>query len=184
MEIYQIKFDDRNLPDMAGYKMTDYSKSKIYRINSKNTDRYYIGSTVQPLRKVLTGHKRLKDSPSKQILDMKDVDIILIEEFECKTKEELNTRCEEIIKQHPLCINELVDKKEKKEHLKELRHASYERNKDTSQEYYETNKDKILAQRKEKITCECGSVISRRYITDHNKSIKHQDWIKGCVIKL
>lgn len=163
--------------------MTDYSNSKIYRINSKNTDRYYIGSTVQPLRKVLTGHKRLIDAPSKPILDMKDVEIILIEEFECKTKEELNTRCEEIIREHPLCINEVVDKADKKEHLKELRHASYERNKDTSKEYYEKKKADILAQRKEKITCECGSIISRRYITDHKKSIKHKDWEKGCVIK-
>jgi hypothetical protein len=39
--------------------------------------------------------------------------------------------------------------------------------------YYEDNIDKIQEQRKEKITCECGSYISKSNVSVHIKSKKH-----------
>jgi hypothetical protein len=39
--------------------------------------------------------------------------------------------------------------------------------------YHEKNRDKICAKNREKITCECGAVISRSAIRNHRKSKRH-----------
>jgi len=41
-------------------------------------------------------------------------------------------------------------------------------------QYRENNKEKL----KEKVECECGSVVCRRLLTRHKKSQKHQNWEK------
>ena len=56
----------------------------------------------------------------------------------------------------------------------------YENNKDKIiakiKQYRENNKDKLLAKRKEKIVCECGSIVGRCCLTRHKKSKKHLRW--------
>ena len=44
-------------------------------------------------------------------------------------------------------------------------------------EYREKNKEQVSQQKKQKITCECGSVITRQMRTRHAKSIKHKNYI-------
>jgi len=39
--------------------------------------------------------------------------------------------------------------------------------------YYENHKEEIAEQKKEKITCECGCIISKNCITRHKKTVKH-----------
>ena len=43
-----------------------------------------------------------------------------------------------------------------------------------NRQYYQVNKDKLKARMNIKITCECGSIVSRRNISTHRKSKKHQ----------
>ncbi len=65
-----------------------------------------------------------------------------------------------------------------KEELKEYRETNKEQYIKFHKEYYETNKEKILQQKKQKITCECGSVVQYSEKARHAKSIKHKNYIK------
>jgi hypothetical protein len=83
-------------------------------------------------------------------------------------------------------------REEHKDKIAEQQKAYYEQYKDEileqKKEYYETNqekiiqqakqnyeqnKDKILEQKKEKITCECGCIITKVYLAKHKKTQNH-----------
>ena len=59
----------------------------------------------------------------------------------------------------------------------------YQKNKqkkiEQSQEYYQKNKQRILEQEKQKIECDCGSIVRRSGITRHNRSIKHIEYLNN-----
>jgi hypothetical protein len=44
---------------------------------------------------------------------------------------------------------------------------------DYQKSYYESKKDEILRMKREKITCECGKLVSMGYMTAHKKTKKH-----------
>jgi len=44
---------------------------------------------------------------------------------------------------------------------------------DYQKSYYESKKDEILRMKREKITCECGKLVSMGYMTAHKKTNKH-----------
>ena len=44
---------------------------------------------------------------------------------------------------------------------------------ETDKNYYEDNKDEILAKRKVKVECECGCIINNDCLTKHKKTPKH-----------
>ena len=46
-------------------------------------------------------------------------------------------------------------------------------------EYHIKNKEIILEKKKEKVTCECGSICRKDGITEHKKSKKHIDFINN-----
>jgi len=48
--------------------------------------------------------------------------------------------------------------------------------KEYQQEYQRANKEKILAYNKEKIECECGSIVSRSDIARHNRTKRHSNY--------
>jgi hypothetical protein len=56
-----------------------------------------------------------------------------------------------------------------KEKLKEYRENNKEKRNEKSKEYYLNNKEKI----NKKITCECGSIITKNNLSTHIKSKKH-----------
>ena len=74
--------------------MKDYSKGKIYKLVNDINDKFYIGSTVQPLHKRMDDHKRKSNQcTSKKIgVDLKQCSIILIENYPCKDENELKRR--------------------------------------------------------------------------------------------
>ena len=59
----------------------------------------------------------------------------------------------------------------------------YDENKDEikkkKKEYYDKNKQSISEKRKEKITCECGAMVSKQYLSQHRKTTKHIDFINS-----
>ena len=55
----------------------------------------------------------------------------------------------------------------------EYHHANKETRNAKANEYYNGNKDTILAKASEKLTCECGAVISRCHMSLHRKTWKH-----------
>ena len=93
--------------------MPDYSKSKIYKL--VHEDKYYIGSTTLLLCRRLAGHKQ---NAKKQInqkcynyfnnINWDNVKIILIENYPCKSKEELLAKEDEYIRKYltdDKCLN-------------------------------------------------------------------------------
>jgi len=82
-----------------------------------------------------------------------------------KIYEEIN---KEKIKQQRKIYEEI-----NKEELKKKREENKEHNNNISKQYYNTIKDTLLEKRKEKMTCECGSICRKADISTHYKSKKH-----------
>ena len=61
---------------------------------------------------------------------------------------------------------------------KEWRENNKEKKKETDKAYREKNKEIIKQKEKELINCQCGSTIQRTEKARHEKSQKHQDWLK------
>ena len=87
----------------------NYKNGKIYAIRSYQTDKYYIGSTIQSLSERLTNHRSeykkwvdcgFKSTTSCELFQHNDVYIELIENCDCNTKEELHRREGELIRDH------------------------------------------------------------------------------------
>ena len=100
--------------------MNKYENGKIYKIVSKQTPYIYIGSTHQPITNRLSGHKsqyklwkngKCAYLTSFKIVQYDDVEIILIENYPCNNKEELEIREKYYIQTEPYSIN---NKKRKK----------------------------------------------------------------------
>ena len=91
--------------------MPDYKNSKIYKIVCNTTGKIYIGSTTVLLCKRLAGHvnayRKGKYTSSKEILDGGNYSIVLIENMECDTKEQLLQKERHYIESIE-CVNKIV----------------------------------------------------------------------------
>jgi hypothetical protein len=127
--------------------MVNYKNAKIYKLIGGG--KTYIGSTTQTLaqRKALhVCQTRLNrnNCVSRYLVNEPDLDIILIEQYPCDSKEELHSR-ERYWIENTECINKYIPTRTKKEWT--------ELNKDKiriqQKEWTELNKDKIKAYQKE-----------------------------------
>jgi hypothetical protein len=150
--------------------MVNYQNGKIYKIWSSQTNNIYIGSTTKLLCQRLANHKndykiylkvRQDYISSYEILKYPDYQIELIENYSCNSKEELNKREGEIIRQNKdICINKYIAGRtskewceEHKERVAENKKSYYEEHKETlleyNKKYYEEHKEAILATQKQ-----------------------------------
>lgn len=119
-----------------------YDKGKIYRLTCG--DYFYYGSTITSLLRRATTHRYRAKTKSNKLYDYirdKEWTIILIKDFPCKTKEELVAEESSYIKKeltNHYCLNE--------------RCSVWDIEKDTARkkEWYEKNKERILAKQKAK----------------------------------
>ena len=90
-------------------RLLKYQRGAIYTIRSPNTDRFYIGSTVQPLNKRLGDHRGAYEkyqngnsnyNPSFEVLEAGNYYIEMLEVFPCNTKRELQDRVIYWIRNH------------------------------------------------------------------------------------
>ena len=149
--------------------MPDYQQGKIYRVVCDTTGLCYYGSTTQPLISTrLATHTRnyKKYLNSKyhyvsafDVLQNSNYKIFLVETHPCNTKMELEMR-ERFFIENNDCVNKHIPTR--------TQHENYENNK-------EVIKEKVREFRKNspRITCECGSVISKYDISKHNQTSKH-----------
>jgi hypothetical protein len=155
---------------------------KIYKISSPQTDKVYIGSTKQTLNRRFSHHKYNLNCSSKSIIAFGDAEIELVEEIDEQNR--LIRERHYIESYGEQCVNEIIPirtKEETREYDREWSRAFYEANRDQILEhnreyyrsYYEANKEKY----KEKITCECGSKITKVNISRHHKSMKHMKFV-------
>ena len=127
--------------------MPDYSRGKVYAIHCRKTGKKYIGSTCEPtLARRLAGHVGMFHSfingksnycSSFDIIKEDDYYIILIESYQCNSKDELRMR-----EQYHINLNECVNKyraylseEERQLYITEYHQKYYEANRDTKIEY-------------------------------------------------
>jgi len=135
-------------------KKNNYENGKIYTIRSPQTDKYYIGSTCNPLYKRLGQHKidykkyiagTCHNITSFEIIKLGDAYIELLENFKCNSKDELNKREGELIRLHnDNVVNRCIAGRTYKEYLEDNK----ERIKERDKKYREDNKDEIKERKK------------------------------------
>ena len=195
--------------------MNKYNDSKIYKIVDNTSDKDYIGSTIhkylsQRLQKHLQIIEDIKRGleryvTSYSILKNNDYDIILIENVNCETADQLKARERFYIENTPNCVNRNIPTRTAQEYY----HQKYIENKDTileeRKQYYNDNKEKVLQRVKayqdnnpekkkennhewylkhkeqlnQRYECECGSIVRRRDKARHNQTKKHLTWISN-----
>ena len=117
-----------------------YDNGKIYKLIDNTNGNIYIGSTIQKLSKRKSEHKadaKSKNCKSKSIIENGDYDIILIENYPCKSKEELLMR-ERYYIDNTDCINQVrshISKDERKKYLNKYNKNYKTVNKDQIKEY-------------------------------------------------
>ena len=141
---------------------TDYSKAKIYKMESQS-GLIYVGSTCElTLARRKAQHKKDYNKwkngkrhfvTSYKLFDDGSVDIYLIESFPCNSKDELHAREAYWIKQTK-CVNRYIPGR-------------------TDEQYRIDNREAIREKDRKKTSCQCGSTYRKRKIATHTKTKKH-----------
>jgi len=104
--------------------MNKYENAKIYAIRSPHTEKYYIGSTISSLSKRFHQHKCQKNT-SQKIIMLGDAYIELLENFPCKSKDELRKREGEYLRKHKSEIVNYKIQEARTPQEKEIYHLNY-----------------------------------------------------------
>ena len=119
--------------------MNKYSLGKIYKIVDNTNNNVYIGSTIQTLPQRLGTHRHRKTCKSRLIINNGDYNIILIENYPCESKEQLELRERYFIKNNE-CINKIIPGRSRKEYNEDNKEYISKQKK----EYREKNKEYVL----------------------------------------
>lgn len=181
---------------------------KIKHKEDYDDENIYVGSTCNIIRRRCK-HKNTCNNPEKEGHNRlvyqhiringgwDDFILIKIHDYPCKDKDELKIeerRMVDILKSKLNMISPYLTDEEyiekDKDRCKKYRENNKEKIAEKKREEYLNNKEKIIErsriryennkeERKEKITCECGSVVSKASMTRHCKTKTHQQWIKN-----
>ena len=159
--------------------MNKYNDSKVYKIVDNTNGNIYIGSTThkyisQRLVKHRCAYKLYLEGCKKymtsfKILENGDYDIILLENVNCETKDQLTAK-ERYYIETLECVNLVIPGRTKQEWENE----NIDKIKLCKKKCYENAKEK----RSEVIECDCGSIFQMCEKPRHNKSKKHQAFFK------
>jgi|TARA_R110000824_G_scaffold351611_1_gene538607 hypothetical protein len=160
----------------------DYSEGKIYKLVDNTNNNIYIGSTINLLTDRLRSHRSKNNAcSSKCIIKNNDYKIILIKDYPCSNKYELEEEEKKYILEND-CVNITIPHRTKSEWSKTNYNNNIERQeyiKDYNKEYYKNNKEyysnnaKNNKNRIKKVMCECGCEVRQDNLKRHIKSMKH-----------
>ena len=176
--------------------MVNYENAKIYKLVCNKTGMIYVGSTCQRLLcKRLSGHvadyKRWKNGKyhyvtSFNIIENNDYYMELLEAVSCNSFDELAKKERYYIESID-CINKCIPgrtiqewRQDNKEIIKDYKKQYHQDNKKVIKEYKkqyrEENKEVIKIKQSVKIKCsKCGSVVVKRGLLRHQRSLKCQN---------
>ncbi len=203
--------------------MVNYNNGKIYKIEPKcehEEGDIYIGSTTkQYLSQRMNSHrqhyktwkneKNPKHVRSYDLFDKYELincEIILIENVNCDSKEELHRREAFHIKSNK-CVNKVIPLRTEAEYRHEHKDKRNERNrlkyhenpdirdkvrlscqiyreenkeviKERKKLYREENKEAIHGRKSQPATCECGCTLTKDKLWRHKQSKKHNELMK------
>jgi len=175
-----------------------YHTSKIYKISSLQCDKFYIGSTIETLKKRLSKHKadykryikgNKRYMTSFDIVKFDDAIIQLIKDVKCENRKELDRiEGECILEHHDRILNKCVagrtlkeyyetNKEKIKQKQKQYCEANKEIIKQKQKQYYETNKEyceanKEIIKQKQKQYYETNKEIIKQYYETNKEIIK------------
>ena len=154
--------------------MPNYENGKIYKIVCNITGDVYIGATTQKLSQRLTQHvssskKTLRPLKSRDLILRGDYQIVLIENYSCNSKEELERKEREHIEAN-ICVNRYMPTRT----IKEWCDANKETLSIKNKEYRNTNKEVISVKQKEYRDShkEEIALLQKDYYNKHKESIK------------
>jgi hypothetical protein len=157
-----------------------YKKAKIYKLTTGLTTDVYIGSTILKLNDRLDRHKShykrfIKGESggcsSFRLLEkgLDDVEMQLVEDYNCNCRRELEIRERYWIENTVNCINKFIPTRTGREW--------HQAHREKMKEYRQENKQTIREKAKVKTKCECGSVITKSHLQQHKKTKKHTNYI-------
>ena len=167
----------------------DYSKTIIYKICCKdiNITDIYVGHTTN-FTKRKNQHKSDCNNPNSKIYNYyvyqfirnngnwNNWDMIEIEKYNCNDKLEACKRERHWFEELKASLNKQIPSRTKKEFGIEYYIANKKDKLEKANNYYSDNKEKIKAQKAERIQCLiCNCEIRRGDKAQHQKSQKHQD---------
>ena len=153
---------------------TKYQKSKIYKvINDQMPGLVYIGSTVNALSKRLSQHRAPANRARSRVFQQcGKMEIFLIENFPCNTRDELVSR-ERYYVENTDCINKQIPGRTKKEY----RDGHKEEISEYMKIYRDENKEILNEKKKEVCVCVCGRSYTKSNKFHHEKSTHHIDYV-------
>lgn len=163
----------------------DYSKGKIYKIFNTANDLLYVGSTTQDtVQKRFVKHKTAsnKNMSTKLYQAMNEIGrdcffVELLEEFSCKSRQELLAREGYWIKKLDT-YNNGYNKQVPGRSQKEYKEINKERYAEFYKSYYETNKSELANYKKEWYENNKEKVIESKKIYAQNNVEKVRQWKK------
>ena len=177
-----------------------YQYGKIYKIVSNVSDKVYYGSTCEKqLSRRLASHrgdyKKYQSNSEKydfltsfKILEEDNYDIVLVEEVNCNSKEQLHAR-ERFYIENNECINKVVPQRTRKERYNDPSTGYAVKTSAQQKVYAANNRGKIheIHKRwrdanKEKLyyhhPCECGREYQKSQKSRHCQTKYHQNYLK------
>ena len=153
---------------------TKYQKSKIYKvINDQMPGLVYIGSTVNALSKRLSQHRAPANRARSRVFQQcGKMEIFLIENFPCNTRDELVARERHHV-ENTDCINKQIPGRTKKEYRDGHKEQIAEYNKI----YNEENKEILHKKQREICECDCGRSYTKSNKSGHEITKHHIDYI-------
>lgn len=155
-------------------EVNKYQNGKIYKIVSySHPELVYYGSTINVLSKRMGTHRGTRNlCTSKQIIAVGDAHILLVENFPCNSKEELNKKEGEYILNND-CVNKIIAGRT----FTEYREQNKEQISKKDQEYREINKEKII-KRHQEYNERNREIISRKwteYVQQNREKINQKN---------
>ena len=164
--------------------MNKFERGKIYTIRSHKTPLIYVGSTTEKylsnrIAKHRSSFKRYKNNKFHYlaVFDIFELDgdcyIELYEKYPCDSKEELDKREGEIIRQLDCCNKHIAGRT-----AKEYREDTKQHRLEYAKQYRINNKEQIKTIFYQKFQCECGSKYTYHHKARHLKTKKHRDYME------
>tara|TARA_R110000796_G_scaffold234485_1_gene353306 strand:- start:33 stop:485 length:453 start_codon:yes stop_codon:yes gene_type:complete len=123
--------------------MPNYANGKIYKIVGEDGSTYY-GSTTTSLKARMGQHPYNKETTAHQkIISQMDWEMVLVENYPCESKKELEDREGWYIRENP-CVNRQVAGRTSRDWHRE--HSA--RDKVLAKKYYQENSEEIRAYNK------------------------------------
>ena len=149
-----------------------YKKAKIYRLVNEVDGEFYVGSTCTSLARRLSSHRGMaKVKPNQKVykhlnsIGFDKVSIILVEEYSCENKMQLETRERKHIEELKPTLNSSIPTRTRAEFN--------EANRDKMKQYYQDNRNTIINRAKQYLRDNPEKAIENRnrYVENNQEKV-------------